>query len=73
MGYTFKTLHEAVQRGNKITELPSACQPNHRDSLASNLLPSGPGSEGNRCVVSDFSITALHKYLVRCVVANNQV
>lgn len=71
MGYTFKTLREAIQQGNKIAALPPAPRPGHGDSLPGNLLPSG--TEKSTSAFPEFSNAALHEYLVKFVVADDQV
>lgn len=67
-GYTLKTLLEAIQQGHQLTTLPPAPRPNNggiqqHDRLQSSDAPTVP----------EFSLGAMHDYLVRFIVADDQV
>jgi hypothetical protein len=69
-GYTFTTLREMLSKpGVVIRKLPPALWPEPGDRTptipGSNLVPNGG--------LPPFSFAALHHYLVRFIVANDQV
>jgi hypothetical protein len=73
MGYTFRTLREAIQKGTKLTALPPAPRPDHGDALPYDFLALGQGSKKNGPTVPEFSISAMHEYLVKFIVVDDQV
>ncbi|KAG6371769.1 hypothetical protein JVT61DRAFT_9123 [Boletus reticuloceps] len=68
-GYTFRTLRDAIRRGHKLNALPPV-HFDHRDSQARDFLPL---SEKNMPAIPNFSLAAMHEYLVRFIVTDDQV
>lgn len=61
-GYSLVALYEAVQQGTKLTDLITITD----NTVFQPLEKNTPG-------IPNFSLSALHKYLVKFVVADNQV
>lgn len=72
MGYTFKTLiHALRQPGVTSQNLPLPPRPGPGDNAPLGSLPHVP--QALKDSVPDFSHEAMHEYLVRFVVADDQV
>lgn len=72
MGYTFKTLiHALGQPGVTSQNLPLPPRPGPGDNVPLGSLPQVPQALEDS--VPEFSHQAMHEYLVRFVVADDQV
>ena len=66
-GYSLRAIQQAIQEGHKLTVLPE---------LRSNSSDSQPRrfpSSDNTPAIPEFSLTALQEYLVKFIVADDQV
>lgn len=70
MGYSLKTLREEVQHGTKLTELPPPPHPNPGNSQPHDRVPS---SGKDTPTMPEFSLSAMQEYLVKFIVADDQV
>ncbi|KAF8546660.1 hypothetical protein OG21DRAFT_1490955 [Imleria badia] len=67
-GYSLRAIREAIWQGHKLTALPELLCSNSGDSQPCNFLPSD-----NTPAIPEFSLTALQEYLVKFIVADDQV
>lgn len=74
VGYTFRMLLKAIQEGHRILLLPPPPPPQPGDTRPRDC-PSTLGQESEKKgpPVSEFSIATMHEYLVRFIVADDQV